>query len=67
LSKRPPIVSEQSIRSKRSSRKIVLSNEVATDRILHFAALVLPPKRAMLYLMNAFASSCVRADPVVEK
>jgi hypothetical protein len=66
-SKRLLIGSEQSIRSKHISRKIVLSNAVAADRILHFVALVLPPKQAMLYLMSVLTSSRARADPALEK
>jgi hypothetical protein len=56
--------SEQSIRLATSSRKIVLSNDGAAERILHFAAIVLPPKQAMSYLMNfdeRFLSDGVRA------
>jgi hypothetical protein len=37
---------------KLKSRKIVLPNDVAADRILHFAALVLPSDEAMSYLME---------------
>jgi hypothetical protein len=66
-SKYPLTPSEQSIRLMGGLRKIVLSGDVAAERILHFVALVLPLKQAMLYLINTSTSSCVRADPVVEK
>jgi hypothetical protein len=36
----------------RKSRKIVSSNDLAAERILHFAALVLPPNKPMSYLVE---------------
>src|SRR6202167_4642107 len=59
--KYPLTVGEQSIRLMRSSRKIVLLNDIAADRILHFASVVLPPKRAMSYLMDVFYLMGARA------
>jgi hypothetical protein len=41
--------SEQSIRLMGKTRKIVLSNDTGADRILPFAAVLLPAKEAMLY------------------
>jgi hypothetical protein len=49
-----PNAGERSVRLKLKSRKIVLSNDGAADRILHFAALVLPSDEAMFYLINVF-------------
>jgi hypothetical protein len=64
-SKYPLTASEQSIRLATSSRKIVLSNDDAAERILHFAALVLPPEQAMSYFMNVFylMGACAPGSP----
>jgi len=48
-------------------RKIVLSNDVAAERILHFGAPVLPAKEAMLYLVSVFYPIGARADLVLEQ
>jgi hypothetical protein len=44
---------------KLDSRKIVLPNDGGADRILHFAALVLPSDEAVSYLMEfLFDGAC---------
>jgi hypothetical protein len=47
--------SEQSTRLAGELRNFVLPNNVNAERILPFAALVLPAQEAMLYLIHAFA------------